>query len=149
MGTQRKLCINDNPDYSTTCPLGGGNYGHWSQHQEWVCSGGDVACGGGEPACFLAGTKVDTPSGQKNIEDLKEGDKVLSFDKTTKKVVENYVLTPVVTTKTGYYLIKTVSGREIKVTAEHPIYVGTKSSLLRRIFGYSNPVITSYSLITP
>ena len=87
-------------------------------------------CGGGGPECFLAGTKIDTPFGQRNIEDLKQGDAVYSFDKESKKVVLNTVEEPFVSTRSGYYLIKTVSGREIRVTAEHPFYVGNEPKFL-------------------
>ena len=37
--------------------------------------------GGGGGGCFPAGTKISTPSGMKNIEDLKEGDEIFSFNK--------------------------------------------------------------------
>jgi len=37
--------------------------------------------GGGGGGCFPAGTKISTPQGVKNIEDLKEGDEILSFNK--------------------------------------------------------------------
>jgi len=40
--------------------------------------------GGGGGGCFPAGTKVSTPNGIKNIEDLKEGDEIFSFDKDKK-----------------------------------------------------------------
>ena len=40
--------------------------------------------GGGGGGCFPAGTKVSTPQGVKNIEDLKEGDEIYSFNKDKK-----------------------------------------------------------------
>jgi len=49
--------------------------------------------GGGEPpGCFIAGTKVVTPSGLRPIESIKEGDKVLSFDTETSKTVVSTVV---------------------------------------------------------
>ena len=41
--------------------------------------------------CFLAGTKIDTPNGDINIEDIKEGDIVYSYDLETKSKVEKEV----------------------------------------------------------
>lgn len=40
--------------------------------------------GGGGGGCFPAGTKISTPNGLKNIEDLKPGDEVISFNKDGK-----------------------------------------------------------------
>jgi predicted phage tail protein len=40
--------------------------------------------GGGGGGCFPSGTRISTPNGLSNIEDLKEGDKILSFDKDGK-----------------------------------------------------------------
>lgn len=46
-----------------------------------VLEGAKGGGGGGPQGCFPAGTKVSTPQGVKNIEDLKEGDEILSFNK--------------------------------------------------------------------
>lgn len=43
----------------------------------------------GAPTCFLAGTKIDTPNGDVNIEDLKAGDVIFSYDiKKERKVTK-------------------------------------------------------------
>lgn len=41
--------------------------------------------------CFLAGTKIDTPNGEVNIEDIKEGDIVYSYDIERKRKVTREV----------------------------------------------------------
>jgi len=72
------------------------------------------------PQSFLADTKIILVSGTKNINDVKIGDEVLSFEngEIVKKRV-SYVL-PV--HKSGhYYLIKT-KNREVKVTGNHEFY---------------------------
>ena len=46
-----------------------------------VLEGAGGGGGGGGGGCFPAGTKISTPSGMKNIEDLKEGDEIFSFNK--------------------------------------------------------------------
>jgi hypothetical protein len=56
-----------------------------------------------EPACFLPGTKITTTAGQKNIEEIKDGDAVLSFDPTTRRISENTVASVIKTTKPSYY----------------------------------------------
>ena len=66
--------------------------------------------------CFIAGTKVSTPNGKRNIEDLMVGDFVLSpggsfkvsatMSKVSNKIVE----------------VHTASGRKITCTSDHPIW---------------------------
>jgi hypothetical protein len=99
----------------------------------WECQLGDPCpCGGGgDDGCFLANTKISTTTGQKDIEEIKDGDMVLSFDPTTRKISENTVASVIKTTKPSYFEITTKSGRVIKATAEHPFYVGQKQEFAR------------------
>jgi predicted phage tail protein len=46
-----------------------------------IVEGAGGGGGGGAQGCFPAGTKISTPQGIKNIEDLKEGDEIFSFNK--------------------------------------------------------------------
>ena len=46
-----------------------------------IVEGAGGGGGGGAQGCFPAGTKVSTQQGIKNIEDLKEGDEIYSFNK--------------------------------------------------------------------
>lgn len=75
----------------------------------------------GEP-CFVEGTKVLTPNGLVNIEDIKAGDEVISYNfntlqNETKKVTETYTHTESV--------IYTIEANEEKIqsTGDHPYYV--------------------------
>ncbi len=72
--------------------------------------------------CFIAGTKVKTVNGEKNIEDIKSGDYVLAENPETgeqeyKKVVRTYIHEK--TTLVHVF----VGEEEIETTVEHPFYV--------------------------
>jgi len=68
--------------------------------------------------CFVAGTLIQTKEGLKNIEDIEEGDEVLTHTNTYHKVI-----TPMDKLFGGtLYHIKSANG-EIICTPEHPFYV--------------------------
>lgn len=72
--------------------------------------------------CFVAGTLVTTEDGQKPIEEIQVGDKVLSEDETTgevavKTVTETYV------NETDELIHIGVNGETISATPSHPFYV--------------------------
>ena len=68
--------------------------------------------------CFVAGTLIQTKDGLKNIEEIKEGDEVLTHTNTYHKVI-----TPMDKVFAGtLYHIKSANG-EIVCTPEHPFYV--------------------------
>lgn len=73
------------------------------------------AKGGG---CFLEGTLIGTPDGDVPIEQLKVGDKVLSYNEATKKQEVSTIGGIDVLRRDYYYIINGV----ISVTAEHPFY---------------------------
>ena len=80
-------------------------------------------CAKGEGiGCFIAGTKVKTVDGEKNIEDVKAGDYVLAENPETgeqgyKEVVRTYIHE-----KTAIVHVF-VGEEEIETTVEHPFYV--------------------------
>jgi len=83
----------------------------------------ETGCNAGD--CFIAGTKVLTEDGYKNIEDIEVGDKVLAYDEKTgeqayKKVVQLFRGE----TKEWYHVF--VDGEEIVCTGNHPFYVEGK-----------------------
>ena len=96
------------------CGVTGDCGGTW-----YFCTDEDTPSG---CSCFLPNTKISTPGGEKNIQDLKKGDEVKSFDveknKETKSIVEKIYET----TRSAYYKIKLKDGTELKVTGEHPLY---------------------------
>lgn len=110
------------------CPTGA-CYSTWECYADggfrwryWASDSNDCWC----PSCFLPGTQVSTPQGEKPIETLKPGDEVYSFDELTGKKLLNVVQNSPVRTVPQYYIIKTESGREVKVTAEHPFLTKSK-----------------------
>ncbi|MDD6071895.1 MAG: polymorphic toxin-type HINT domain-containing protein, partial [Clostridiales bacterium] len=76
----------------------------------------------GVGGCFVAGTKVKTEDGEKNIEDVETGDYVLAENPETgeqeyKEVVRTFI-------HVKYVLVHvTVGEEEIETTLEHPFYV--------------------------
>lgn len=84
-----------------------------------VCMNG-FCVGPGCPECFTGDTKITTDVGEKEIQKVKEGDVVKSFDSETGEVKEATVTAIHKREVSGYYVLKTESGREVKVTGEHP-----------------------------
>jgi RHS repeat-associated protein len=76
--------------------------------------------------CFVAGTPVMTENGLKPIEEIKEGDKVLSYNEKTKQTEYKTVAqTMVRVAEAGRILSVKVEGEAeaLGVTGEHPFYV--------------------------
>ena len=66
--------------------------------------------------CFVAGTKIQTQEGEKNIEEIKVGDKVYAFNADTKEFDLKEVMTD--------QLIKVkIDGETIEATYNQPFYV--------------------------
>ena len=75
--------------------------------------------------CFTAGTKVLTDEGEKNIEDIEVGDKVLSKDEETGEVAYKEVTATFNHETDEIYQIH-VGGQTIESTFNHPFYVKDK-----------------------
>lgn len=73
--------------------------------------------------CFLAGTPVLTPDGEKPIEQLKPGDVVLSRDEASVEGPVESKLVEELFVREGVVLDLTVCGQVIHTTPEHPFYV--------------------------
>ena len=72
--------------------------------------------------CFVAGTKVKTEYGYKNIEDIKTGDKVYSYNLDTntlevKEVLDTYI------SKAGITYKMTVGNKEVEMSQRHELYI--------------------------
>ncbi|MDD5980133.1 MAG: Hint domain-containing protein [bacterium] len=79
--------------------------------------------------CFLNGTKIHTKNGLKNIEDIKVGDYVLSYNEETKQTEYNRVYDTYIHTKNNEELYElTINGKILKVTAAHRFYVKEKGT---------------------
>ena len=104
------------------CGFGGNCFGSDSCLSCGGCTGGS----GGDPtgncyACFLPGTKIlMSDKSLKNIEDIRPGDKVFSFDLIQKKLVESGVSDLLIHKREGGYLIL---NNKLKVTSDHPLFV--------------------------
>ncbi len=75
--------------------------------------------GGGGGGCLIAGTRIATPQGDENVEDITEGDEVYSYNEMTGAVevdVVDYATTH--SDFAGYLLINGHLG----ITEEHPVY---------------------------
>ncbi|MCX6112306.1 MAG: Hint domain-containing protein [Proteobacteria bacterium] len=82
-------------------------------------------------SCFVAGTKVLTPSGDKNIEDFKIGDDVLAYDHKD-NVVKTSKVTKVFKHKNKKYgELYLSNGSKLLVTAEHRFYSVDKKKYVR------------------
>lgn len=129
-------CLND----VITCSATGGSGG---SPGIWICcctccddAGGCVQDCCAAPAgsdsctpcvgCFTGETTIDTESqdtgvqGEKEIKDLQPGEIVSSFNPETGEISEGEVSDIKKTTREGYYILETESGKKVKVTAEHP-----------------------------
>lgn len=83
------------------------------------CSNG--ICVGGT-GCFLPGTLVNNASSSLRIENVKVGDTVSSFDENG-KVIQSTVSNIYEVTRPYYFSLSTID-TNVKVTAEHPFYIG-------------------------
>jgi Pretoxin HINT domain/Domain of unknown function (DUF4280) len=72
-------------------------------------------------ACFVAGTPVATKDGLKNIEEIKVGDKVWSYDEKTGEIGLREVLNTI-ERKINTLVELTIDGEKILTTPEHPFY---------------------------
>ncbi len=72
--------------------------------------------------CFRAGTKIVQPNGEtKNIENIKIGDKILSFNQQTKQTEEAIVLETAFSQHHNLYELD-FEGYKISVTDDHPFF---------------------------
>jgi RHS repeat-associated protein len=76
--------------------------------------------------CFPKGTEVETPNGQVKIEDIKVGDKVMSYDIDQGKPVVRTV-TALIRKETVHWYNVTIGDETIKVTGAHPLWVANES----------------------
>ncbi|MGA8943304.1 MAG: Hint domain-containing protein, partial [Thermoactinomyces sp.] len=75
--------------------------------------------------CFTAGTRIQTAEGEKNIEDIQVGDKVLAKDEKTGK--QEYKEVVHLFQKQVDTIYQVHVGKEvIETTAEHPFWVAEK-----------------------
>lgn len=69
--------------------------------------------------CFLAGTRIKTPTGTKQIQKMRPNDVVVSYNEKTGAAEYSTVQSIQVLQASGYYILN----NNIKVTGTHPMYV--------------------------
>lgn len=72
--------------------------------------------------CFVAGTKVKTENGFKNIEDIKIGDKVYSYNLENNELELKTVTHLIRSTTIDTYKV-TIGGKTVEMSPKHQIYV--------------------------
>jgi hypothetical protein len=91
--------------------------------------GGDD--GGGNPidpiCCFVAGTLISMADGTtKVIEDIKEGDIILSVLDGTQEIIENGIRATVEVVRSELYTVTLDNGNTFTITDDHPVWVEGK-----------------------
>lgn len=76
--------------------------------------------------CFVAGTKVKTPSGYRNIENIRARDEVLSYNETTKRLEVQTVKQTFIRLTDCIYTLVYDTGTKLQTTATHPFYIEGK-----------------------
>jgi intein/homing endonuclease len=89
----------------------------------------DSECDENNPGygCFKEGTKILTPNGEINIEDIKSGDSVYSYEKGKLVVTKVVTLFAHEDYKDPAVILKLANGIEIDVTLNHPFYDNDKN----------------------
>jgi len=90
---------------------------------------GESAIPKGGP-CFAAGTKVSTPAGEEDIENIKAGDTVYAYDFGEGKVVEEPV-EAIHQNFTYHWVEIEVNGEVIRATRSHPFWVESEKRWYR------------------
>lgn len=132
---------NEDTGCKTVCYAGASSDYDYSTCRYYQCS--DDGCSGSwrkipgcteeevnpDTGCFLEGTKVLTSNGYKNIEDVKIGDYVLSYNEETKENEYNRVYDTFIHKNNNEDLYEiTIKGKVLKVTEAHRFYVKEKGS---------------------
>lgn len=97
----------------------------WTVDSGSACGDGCGGCSGG--GCFPAGTLISTPSGKKEIQDMKVGDKIYGFNVETGEVVTSFVTETIkhswddVGKKSPLIVVEHDKGRMV-LTTNHPVF---------------------------
>ncbi len=89
---------------------------------------GDTCPSGCSCSCFLPGTMVKLSSGEKEIENVKVGDKIFSYDLTLRRTVINTVEKIFIHNNINSYL---VINKKIRVTPEHFFWLENKNAWIK------------------
>ena len=92
-------------------------------------------------SCFVAGTKVAVENGYKNIEDIRIGDYVYSYNLETKTKELKKVLETFIHQKDEIYTLK-VNNQLIYTTEEHPFYVVNKGWTITQKLNFNDKLLS-------
>ena len=81
--------------------------------------------GGGGGGCFAKGTSILTPEGNKQIEQLHSGDRVINYNFSTGSQDVGTIGKIEIIDSPDYYLINDIT----KVTGTHPFYIKTSEGI--------------------
>lgn len=92
--------------------------------EKWVITiSTQYGCSMGCTFCSPAGTKVNTPNGKVNIEDIKIGDYVIGFDDVKEKPIINQIEALIERDYDGDLIcINLDNGKILKLTPEHEVF---------------------------
>jgi hypothetical protein len=80
----------------------------------------------GSCKCFAMEGQVKTPSGYRNIEDIRAGDKVLSYNERTKRLEVQTVAQTFIRKTDRIYTLVYTTGTKLQTTATYPFYMEGK-----------------------
>lgn len=72
--------------------------------------------------CFVAGTKISTPSGLVNIEDVSVGDYILTYNHISEEIEKKTVIEVISKNVPKTVVYEFSSGNKLQCTPDHPIY---------------------------
>jgi hypothetical protein len=112
--------------------LGPGYTGCWHDYYGYYCQTYGDPCEGGGPACFLAGTMISTPDGDRPIESLKKGDTIWCMGEDG-KMIAGEVTATLKHVNNGYYRLNgstlVTGAHRFLMTGSGPNFVASVASM--------------------
>ena len=131
----KEVCENNNNNNNNDNDDDGGSSGGGCANPGGccACSCGCVGCIGcsGTHGCFLAGTKVMTIFGLRDIDKIKSGDLVLTFNDETGKNEYKRVIEPIthINFIEDWYTLTMDDNSNLRVTQEHKFYIKNEKGI--------------------
>ena len=120
----------------------GSIFGDVADKDGWIDSNGEYH----ERVCFVAGTLVRTRDGYKEIQDIKAGDVVLSWNEKSGELGYNKVAQKFIRRADLVYGITYADGTFVETTWNHPFYVKSRGWVKAKDLGDGDFSLTSASI---
>lgn len=121
MMTDKKLYLEEKKEGYSTKKLKNLNIKPNNQSADFISPPFAIGCEVACSYCILGESLILTPSGEIPIKEIKDGDKVLSYNILNKKIEEAYVQS--IASREVEELVEIeVEGKSICVSLEHPFY---------------------------